>query len=113
MPDITSWLNHEFDTSTSKTPEFLAFARDFEKFLKNDVVEIDLSVSHFYLFGFARNITTGKFAYFTIPDVRFFDDYWFLNILYRTAQNSKDYRGGVNQYCQLPDLVANLVRITS
>ena len=52
---------------------------------------------HFYCSGFLKNVHTGKFAYFSISDVRHFSDSWVDNILLRTASHEKDYTGGRNQ----------------
>lgn len=53
----------------------------------------------------------GYFVYFAISDVRFWQDQWYNHILIRSAKDDKDYRGGYNQYTDLPDIVKNIQRI--
>lgn len=100
-------FNKGFQTSSSKTPEFMAFAGAFKSELKkelesNGATEVQFSVGHFYLNGF---YTVGSQAwYFSISDVRFFRE---AKILYRTANNYKDYIGGTNQYIAIETGMGN------
>jgi len=99
------WLDHKFESSSTKTPEFKQFARDFLSDIKKvcDGYEIvEKSVGHFYVSGFLKK--EGKYFYFSISDVRSFPGEWFNNILVRTAKNEKDYTGGSNNYAKLTNL---------
>lgn len=93
------WLGTSFESSSVKTPEFMAFARDFKSDLKKLLKPTDtlvFNVGHFYVFGFIER--AGKVAYFGISDVRHFPAAWKYNVLYRTATDFKDYTGGCNRY---------------
>ena len=99
---LMDWKGNCFESSCNKTPEFTAFARMLRGHIQMQAKENGLQVTnfstgHFYCSGFLRNINTGKFAFFSISDVRHFKDSWVDDILLRTANNEKDYTGGRNQ----------------
>jgi hypothetical protein len=99
------WVNHEFESSSSKTPEFKQFARDFLSDIKKlcEGYEIvNKNVGHFYVSGFLKK--DDKFVYFSVSDVRHFPNEWFNHILIRTAKNEKDYTGGSNTYTKLQNI---------
>ena len=101
-----------------RTAEFKAFVDSFRKEVNSQLAYLSLELvgfntMHFCASGFVRNTNTGNLAYFSISDVRFFFDQWYNHVLYRTAKHEKDYSGGMNQYCSLPNLGENLLRITS
>ncbi len=109
---IEKWLNHEFESSCSKTPEFTSFAREYKRELIKQLpfnCEIaNWSVGHFYISCFIKNKTSGKFVYLSFSDVRYFKDGWYNNILIRTAQHLKDYTGGSNSYSDFKSLKKNI-----
>jgi hypothetical protein len=101
MKKIIAETQKDFQSSCSKTPEYLAwhrlFKRDFKKFLaKFDISEIEISKpNHFDASGFFR--LAGQAYYFRIEDLR-----WSKNhMLIRTAQSFKDYTSGSNRYANL------------
>ena len=98
---LLDWKGNDFESSSGRTPEFTAFARMFRFHIQtqardNYLEVVNFSTGHFYCSGFLKNIHTGKFAYFSISDVRHFNDSWVDNILLRTASHEKDYTGGRN-----------------
>lgn len=40
----------------------------------------------------------------SVSDVRSFQDEWLTNVMYRTAKDTKDYRGGQNNWTDLEHL---------
>jgi len=99
------WVNHEFESSSSKTPEFKQFARDFFSDLKKLCEGYEIvskNVGHFYVSGFLKK--DDKFVYFSASDVRHFPNEWFNRVLIRTAKNEKDYTGGNNTYTKFKDI---------
>lgn len=102
---INKWFGYKFQSSTTKTPEFKTFAREFKKAMQEQVKEcfdiVNYSVGHFYVSGFLKHKETGEFWYFSISDVRGFGNEWLQDVLYRTAEHEKDYTGGSNQYMPL------------
>jgi len=106
------WLNIMFQSSSGSTEQFASFVKDFKKYLFTKKNRLTFHVGHFYISGFYHNMESDQYAYFNIPDVRFFRDEWFNHVLYRTAENDKDYTGGVNRYCRLENLLTNLESLT-
>lgn len=107
MDYLRKWYGHEFMSSSTTTPEWISFAKDFKKSLKNTLTSeyelVDFSRGHFYVSGFIKNKTTEKLAYFNISDVRWNRD-WASNILVRTAKHIKDYAGGRNNFTNFDNL---------
>jgi len=96
---IREWLGYQFESSTTLTPQFALFIRQFKKAIQKIMEGYELvnwSRGHFEGSGFLRNLKTGKLVYFSILDVRSWPDAWYNDILIRTAENEKDYTGGSN-----------------
>lgn len=90
----------DFESSSGKTPEFVAFSKEFKKEFKNEmktigVGDVTFNVGHFYISGFFN--FKGKTFYFSISDVRM-PQY---NMLYRTAKDKLDFSGGSNMYVKI------------
>lgn len=101
---IEKWTKCEFVSSSTRTPEFSRFSRDFRKAIDRQLKSIDaeiaaFNIGHFYISGFARK--NDRYIYFSISDVRDFKNDWFNHVLFRTARDSQDFRGGQNRYCKL------------
>ena len=113
---IEKWLNHHFESSSYRTPEFIAFEKDFKKELKKQLPDeceiVDWSKGHFFISCFIKNKETSKFMYLSTSDVRFFLDEWYNNILIRTAKHEKDYTGGGNCCCKFPEIKEWIQRLT-
>lgn len=108
---MKAWTDYIFESSSALTPEFSLFARQLKNYIKKNIAPLQLVSflrGHFYCSGFVRNPVNGKYAYFSIPDVRHFKNEWHNNLLIRTAKNDKDYAGGSNSYCNLPGLAEKL-----
>jgi len=104
---MAKWDNYLFESSSSKTPEFKAFASDFKKEIKRQATIYGLALSsfnigHFYVSGFLQ--VRDNFVYFSCSDVRYFPNDWKNNLLYRTARDIKDFTGGSNHCCSLDQL---------
>jgi len=100
---IENWVGFHFESSSSLTEEFASFAKDFKKYLSQQVKEVDFEIvnwsrGHFEVSGFLKH-KTGQFIYFSTSDVRYFADSWYNNVLIRTAEHEKDYTGGSNNSC--------------
>lgn len=93
----------EFESSSARTPEYLAwhrlFKREFTKFLESKgMTGIDISKpNHFDMSGFFKDGSKDQIWYFSISDLRGFKE----TMLIRTAAHYKDYTGGMNQYAAL------------
>jgi hypothetical protein len=93
----------EFESSSGRTPEYLAwhrlFKREFTKFLEaRGMTGIAIgSPNHFDMSGFFKDGGKDQIWYFSLSDLRGFKD----NLLIRTAKHYKDFTGGMNQYAPL------------
>ena len=93
--------HQEFESSSSRTPEYLAwhrlFKREFTKFLTaKEATNIVIgSPNHFDISGFF--MLGNAIWYFRIEDLRWSK----AQMLIRTAEHYKDYTGGMNQYIPL------------
>lgn len=94
-----------FESSSSKTPEYLAwhrlFKKEFKQWLTNfGAICIEIGKpNHFDISGFFEMGTTCGCSrwYFRIGDIRWSKD----TMLIRTVKDYKDYTGGRNQYVSL------------
>ena len=114
---LEDFKGFSFESSSSLTNEFVAFAKMFIQRIKqvsaaNGLTVLNPSRGHFYVSGFVRNNTTEKMAYFSISDVRYFPEQWHRNILIRSAQHEKDYTGGDNQSATLENIGECLISLT-
>ena len=105
---MQKWMGFRFESSSGLTAEFSEFAKDFKKHLKQQTQKefdmMDWSRGHFYISGFLQHKKSKRFVYFSVSDVRFFRDEWFENVLIRTAENEKDYTGGINTHCKFSEI---------
>lgn len=105
---MEKWVGFRFESSSGLTPEFSTFAREYKRAVKKMIGDkfelLNWNRGHFYISGFVKNKTNGKYVYFRISDVRHFPDDWYNNILVRTAQNDKDYTGRKNHYANFGNL---------
>ena len=110
---IEQWLNYRFESSCYTTEEFKAFVRDFKKAIKNNLpvgyILADWNRGHFEVSGFISK--NGKYVYFSISDVRYWQNAWYEHILIRTAKDTKDHTGGSNCYTSLENFKVNVERL--
>ena len=111
---MKKWLTHEFSSGGYAGDDFKSFARAFKTALKKQVEgkNIDIasySVGHYYVSGFLQR--GDEYIYFSIPDVRYFNNEWNNNILFRTAKSLRDYTGGSNNFTSLKDFGSSVERL--
>jgi len=110
---MKKWLTHEFSSGSYAGDDFKSFARSFKtalkKQLKDTMAIVEYSVGHYYVSGFIQR--GDKYIYFSISDVRHFNNEWNTHILYRTAKSIKDFTGGMNNYTSLKDFGENVERL--
>jgi len=103
-------LNVEFESSSSRTPQYLEahriFKREFKKVLNPICKEIDISKpNHFDITGFFK-LNDNRIYYFSIGDLR-----WDKTFLIRIAKDFADYTGGSNNFIELDDkFIENLLK---
>lgn len=62
-----------------------------------------------YVSGFVSK--ENHHVYFSIGDIRFYSSSWQRNILIRTAENTKDYHGGMNHNTDLENLQSQVYKL--
>jgi len=108
---LQNWRSTEFKSSSGKTEEFKSFVRTVRSYLKQEVDKSNLqlvkfNVGHFYISGFFWNKLNGRYVYFNIGDVRWhLGSHWADSVLYRIANNDRDFTGGSNRYTKIENLV--------
>ena len=104
---IKKWRGYQF-SQLGYSEEFKKFAREFKKALldqvKDDFILEAYSPGTYYISGFIKHKETDQHLYFSTSDVRFFPDEFINNVLIRTADDVKDYTGGMNHYTPLAQL---------
>ena len=112
---MKGWLGFLFESSSGLTHEFADFAKDYRRFLsKLEGLElVNFSRGHFYVSAFLKNTATGKLVYISSSDVRYFSEEWYKDILIRTVEHEKDYRGGRNESTTLDTLRDKALELTS
>ena len=96
-------LKQGFESSSGLTPEFAQFFNTFKKEFSQELksvgaTDIKFSRGHFDITGFCT--INGQVWYFSLGDVRG-SEYQIPNLMYRTAKDYKDYRGGSNQWVKI------------
>ena len=113
---IKKWLDVEFESSSSLTPEFAKFAREYKtaikKLLSSNFELISFNRGHFDLSGFVKNKDNNKLVYISTSDVRYCSNSWYNSILIRTAEHEKDWTGGSNNFSSLDSLLDYITRLT-
>lgn len=92
-------LQQTFESSSTRTPEYLAFHRLFKREFTKLLTDLGCSAitfgkpNHFDVSGFFTDPAYQAW-YFSLSDLRWSKD----KLLIRTAKDYKDYSGGSNQY---------------
>lgn len=109
---MKKWKSHTFSSGTVIGDDFKSFSKDFKRNLniqlRGQARVVNYTVGHYYVSGFAEK--DGKYVYFSLFDVRFFND-WHSRVLYRTATGPKDYTGGMNRFTSLDRLGADILSV--
>lgn len=109
------YKNEVFESSSVKTEQFKNFYSDFKKALRAAIRKyfpswkiVSINDGHFEIFGFIKR-HDGQMFYFNIGDVRWaIAGPWYDDVLFRTAENAKDYHGGINNRCSVHDLIERI-----
>lgn len=114
---LKKWLGYQFTSGEITGDDYKLFEKEVLNYLKKNLRKegiefISPSRGHYEFACIVKNINTEKFAYFSISDVRFWQDEWAYKVLYRDCTHEKDWSGGSNRYCAIEDLIDNLIKIT-
>ena len=105
LNDLKKYLNYEFSTGYYTGEDYKTFQRKYINYLKSIAKEngwelVNVGKNHYQFSAFFKY--KDKYVYFSISDVRFWQNEWYKHILVRTASHQKDYHGGGNCYASLP-----------
>lgn len=97
---LQKWYGHNFNYDMHDVEDFL---KDFKQWMRRRFSDFVITFNdmHCELSGFLK--MDGKYVYFRISDIRYWQDEWATNILIRTAKDVWDYRGGPNQYTTIDE----------
>ena len=97
---LQKWYGHNFNYDMHDVEDFL---KDFKQWMRRRFSDFVITFNDLYceLSGFLK--MDGKYVYFRISDVRYWQDEWATNILIRTAKNVWDYHGGPNHYTTIDE----------
>lgn len=105
------------DGITTMSKEVKSFVTAFRNMLKRELKGIDvlsIATGHYYLSGFVRSGDTYVYVSYNIPRdgdcIRMNDG---RAVMYRIAENEKDFRGRGNHFYsirELPDAIVGLIR---
>jgi hypothetical protein len=108
MKKTLEMLYNGFESSSTLTPEFAQFFKTFKSEFKKELVSqgatnIVFYRGHFYISGFCT--INNQVWYFSLPDVRginhCLNETCMGKLMYRTANDYEDYRGGTNRYATI------------
>ena len=119
MEKLYKEYNYYMESSTCETAEFKSFARKFKSrikkaFTQNNLELVNFSKGHFEVSGFAYNPETEHYAYFHVNDMRsgLLGKHPLDTCLVRTAEDEKDFKGGLNNFCKVYKIPEILKRLT-
>ena len=114
--EMRKYLNKNIDDYGSVcSPDYKTFERKYKNYLKQVAKSVNgelvqFNPNHYEFSCFIER--NGKFVYVSISDVRYWHNQWYNNILIRTAQSTKDYRGGSNNYTDLENIGEKIIALT-
>jgi len=114
---LNKWYDKEIeDCGVTTSEEYRTFQNDYKNVLKEMCKEIgfelkDFSKKHYNFSAVFQNKKNKLNYYISISDVRWWKNDWADNILYRTMKDEKDWTGGSNHFCKLPELSDYLVAL--
>lgn len=114
---LQPYWDHEFSSGSTTGDDYKSFQIKYRNFLKKELngYNITLNPNH-YEFSVvierpAARAQTTKYAYLSIPDVRFLPHQWATRILVRTMAHPTDWTGGFNNYCRITEVRAAIDRL--
>lgn len=111
MNKLEDYTDYEFESSTTRTEEYISFERKYRNFIKNNLPDgyslHEFSGNHF-CFSCVIKSNTNEFIYLSIDDVRGGHNHWKNHILIRQMRHEKDWFGKGNFYTTLKTLTRDL-----
>lgn len=111
---LRPFLDYAFSSGGIAGDDFKSFNTKFRNAIKKALPDgyaiHDWHKNH-YECSWVVKTPTNHFIYSSISDVRFFSNEWASNILIRTMEHDKDWRGGHNQYTSVFSYAKDIERI--
>lgn len=114
LSDLKKYLNYQFSSGGVTGSDYKSFQTKYLNYLRSICNEEGwelkkTSKMHYEFSCFIKN--RDKYVYLSIPDVRYWNNQWYDNILIRTAKDEKDYHGGVNRRGCLETIADDIRRL--
>ena len=114
LNELRKYINYEFSSGCYTGDDYKQFERKYINYLKSFCKEngwefVRALKNHYEFSAFLK--VKNQYIYFSISDVRFWNNEWYYKILIRTAQDEKDYKGGFNHYTSLENLKDNILNL--
>lgn len=114
---LKKWYNKKIeDYGSCTSPEYMQFQKEYKGVLKEIAKKNNMNLhsfnkNHYQFSAVMQSNRTNQFYYISISDVRYFNNEWADNILYRTMEHEKDWTGGTNLYSSLENLSQELLNL--
>ena len=114
LQELQKYLGFQFSTGSYTGEDYKKFQNKYINYLrtlakKNGWELVNVGRGHYCFSAFFKE--GEKYVYISIPDVRFWHDNWYLDILLRNAHHVKAYRGCRNYRADLEDLATEVRRL--
>lgn len=109
LNSLKKYLGYRFSSGGVIGSDFKSFSTKLRNYIKavcdeNGLEMVSYNRNHYEASGFLKYTKTGQYIYWSISDVRFWQDEWYNSVLIRLADHEKDYHGKENNRCSLADI---------
>lgn len=116
LKDLEKYIDYEFSSGCYTGDDYKQFQTEYINYLRslckqNGWELVNVGRNHYEFTAFIKR--DSRYVYFSISDVRYWQNEWYKHILIRTANNDKDYTGGNNNYTSLPNLQSAIGNLLS
>lgn len=111
---VMKWTKKKIeDQGSFISKSYLHFQQDMREDLVSQCKKYGIELrkfsgNHYCFSAILYSPDKDKFAYLSIPDVRYFPLQWRDKVLYRIMKDERDYTGGTNLYSSWDDVVKNI-----
>lgn len=116
LKDLEKYIDYEFSSGCYTGDDYKQFQTEYINYLRslckqNGWELVNVGRNHYEFTALIKR--DSRYVYFSISDVRYWQNEWYKHILIRTANNDKDYTGGNNNYTSLPNLQSAIGNLLS
>lgn len=111
IQDLKKYKYYEFSSGSYTGEDYKKFQNLYINYLRKMCKEkgwelVNVGRNHYCFSAFIKN--SEKYVYFSISDVRHFDNSWLDSVLIRRAKSEKDYCGMGNHFTPLDCLAEDI-----